>query len=109
MGEIQAGIAEGVIANVAAEGVSAGASLGGVSHLGVDLIADFEANGGGVGEIGVVTADVQRDGEIEEGFAGLERDGRTTGFGLSDSRRNLGGRFFRDGCVGSGVRVAAAR
>jgi len=43
------GVAEGVFANVAAEGVSAGARLDGVSHLGVDLIADFEADGGGVG------------------------------------------------------------
>ena len=108
MGEIQAGVAEGVFANVAAEGVPTGASLGGVSHLGVDLIADFEADGGGVGEIGVVTADVQGDGEIKEGFAGLEGDGRAAGFGLSDTRRNLG-RWFRYGCVGSGFRIAAAR
>ena len=109
MGKIQARVAKGVFANVAAEGVSTGASLGGVGYLGVDLIADFEADGGGVGEVSVVTADVQRRGEIEEGLAGLERDGRTTGFGLSDSRRNLGWRFFRDGCIWSSVWGAAAR
>ena len=94
-------------ADVGTESVSAGAGLGAGGDFGVDLIADLAANRGGVGEVGVVAADVERDGEVEERFAGFESDGRAAGFGLSDAGRGFGGGLFGDGCVGIAFRTAA--
>ena len=66
LGEVQAAVVEGVVADVDAESVAAVASLGGGGELGVDLVADLLADGAGGGEIGIVTADVEGDREIEE-------------------------------------------
>ena len=89
LGEVEAAVGQGVLADVGAESVAAGAGLGGGCERGVDLFADLLAHGGGGGEIGVVAAGVQRYGDIEERLAGLERDGGAAGLGLRDARRRV--------------------
>ncbi len=89
LGEVETAVVQGVLADVAAESVAAGAGGGGGGEFGVDLVANLLADGGGVGEIGIVAAGVERDGNIEQGFAGLERDGGAAGLRLSDAGRSL--------------------
>jgi hypothetical protein len=85
LGEVEAAVVEGVVADVDAEGVATVASFGGGCELGVDFVADLLANGARCGEIRIVSADVERDGEIEERLAGFEGDGGAASLYLCDS------------------------
>ena len=65
-----------MITDVAAESVAVIARLGRGGGEGlIDLFANLLADGSGGIEVGVVAADVERGGEVEEGLAGLEGDG----------------------------------
>ncbi len=96
LGEVEAAVGEGVLADVGAEGITAGAGCGGGSDFGVDLVADLVADRGGGGEVGVVTAGVECGGNVEERLARLEGDGGAACLRLSDMRsglyRDVGGR-----------------
>ncbi len=93
--EIERAVGEGVLADIGAESVAAVAGIGGGGEVGVDLVANGLAHGGRCGEIGIVAADVQRDCDIEESLAGLERDGGTTGLGLGDAGSNASAGLLR--------------
>ena len=86
LGEVEAAVGESVFADIAAEGVPAGAGGGGGCNLGVDLFANLCAHGAGVGEIGVVAAGIEGYGDVEEWLAGFKGDGGAAGLRLCDTR-----------------------
>ena len=81
-----AGVRELVLADVGAELVAGVLRLGRGLNRGVDLIANLLTDGRGLIESGVVTAGVQCDSNVEDGFTGLEADLRAGGI---DERRRL--------------------
>ena len=92
LGEVETTVGQGVVADVGAEGITAGASGRRSSQFRVDLLANLPSDRRRCGQIGVVAAGVQRHGNIKERFAGLKRDGRAAGLRL----RNTSGRLYRD-------------
>jgi hypothetical protein len=75
-----------MFADIAAEGVPAGAGAGGGCNLRVDLFANPAAHRAGVGEIGIVAAGIQRHSDVEKRFAGFKGNGRAARFRLCDTR-----------------------
>ena len=88
--EVVAGVRELVLADVGAELVAGVLRLGRGLNRGVDLIANLLADGLGLIEPGVVSAGVQRDSDVEDGFAGLEADLRAGGIDEGGRLLNLG-------------------
>jgi len=68
-----------VLANVGAELVPGALGFGGGLNRGVDLIADLLPHRRGLVEAGVVTAGVEGDGNVKDGFASLQADLRAAG------------------------------
>jgi len=91
LGKIEGAVGQGMLADVGAEGIAAGAGFGRGGKFGVDLVTNGRAHRAGGGQVGVVAADVERDGDVEERLAGLERDGGAAGLGLGDARGDLSG------------------
>jgi hypothetical protein len=91
LGEVQAAVGEGVVADIRAEGVATGASRGGGCNLSIDLFANFRAHGTGVGEICVIAADIEGYGDVEERFAGFKGNRGAARLRLRDT----GSRFRR--------------
>jgi hypothetical protein len=85
LGEVEAAVVEGVLADIDAKGVAAVTGLGGGCELSIDLVTDLLADGARSCEIRVVPADVERDREIEEGLAGFKGDGGAACLDLRDS------------------------
>jgi hypothetical protein len=81
-----AGVRELVPADIGAELVAGILCLGGCPDRGVDLVANLLPDGLRLLETGVVSAGIQRNGNVEEDFTGLEAD---LGAGGIDKGRGL--------------------
>jgi hypothetical protein len=89
LGEVKAAIGQSVFANVAAESVPAGAGGGRGCNLRIDLFANPGAYGAGGREVGVVSANVEGYGDVEERLAGFKGNGGATRLRLCDARGGL--------------------
>ena len=77
--EVVAGVRKLVLADVGAELVAGVLRFGRGLNGGIDLIADLLADGCGLVQAGVITAGIQRGGDVEDGLAGLKADLRARG------------------------------
>ena len=105
LGEIETAVGQGVVADVGAESVSAGARGGGGRDFCVNLCANLAAYRAGGGEIGVVAAGIEGHRDIKKRLAGFQGNGGAAGLGLCDAR----GAFRRFFCGRVWVAAAAAR
>ena len=88
-----------MLADEGAEGVAGVAGRCGRREFLVDLVADLQPDRTRCGKARVVAAGIQRNRQIEQWFAGLQRDGGTARLRLRDAR-------YRSGVDRRRVRVA---